>query len=73
MTIEGKINWCIGTNIFQEYDIVVAKTKIKDVPKGTSGSVVHIYDNGNAFEVEFVLKDSSIVATVLNNQIESKK
>ena len=63
----------LGTNIFQEYDMVVAKTKIKNIPKGTSGSVVHIYNNGNAFEVEFILKDSSIVETVLNNQIESKK
>ncbi|MEJ7823650.1 MAG: hypothetical protein WKF85_15100, partial [Chitinophagaceae bacterium] len=63
----------LGTNIFHEYDVVVAKAGIKSIPKGTVGSVVYIYDNGNAFEVEFMLKDSSAVETVLNNQIEARK
>lgn len=63
----------LDTYIFQEYEMVVAKSNIKNIPKGTVGSIVHIYDNGKAFEVEFRLKDSSVVETVLNNQIESKK
>lgn len=63
----------LGTGVFQEHDIVVAKTKIKNIPKGTAGTVIHIYDNGNAFEVEFIVKDSSVVERVSNNQIESSQ
>lgn len=62
----------LGTDVFQEHDIVVAKTKINNIQKGTVGTVIHIYDNGNAFEVEFILEDSSVVETVSNNQIESR-
>jgi hypothetical protein len=57
----------------KEYSLVVAKTKISEVPKGSIGTVVHIYDNGNAYEVEFIVNDSSIVETVLINQIEAKQ
>ncbi len=57
----------------KEYSLVVAKSKISEVPKGTIGTVVHIYDNGNAYEVEFIVNDSSIVETVLINQIEAKQ
>ncbi len=56
-----------------EYTLVVANTQISKVPKGTIGTVVHIYDNGNAYEVEFILNNSSIVETVSNNQIEEKQ
>jgi hypothetical protein len=56
-----------------EYDLVVANTKISKVPKGTIGTVVHIYENGNAYEVEFIVNDSSIVETVSSNQIEEKQ
>lgn len=55
-----------------EYALVVAKSKISNVPIGTVGTVVHIYDNGSAYEVEFIVNDSSIVETVLNDQIEEK-
>lgn len=55
-----------------EYALVVANTKIAEVPKGTVGTVVHVYDNGNAYEVEFIVNDSSIVETVSNKQIEEK-
>ncbi len=63
----------LGTNIFQEHDLVIAKKRIKNIPKNTIGTIVHTYDNGKAFEVEFLLNDSSLVETVLNNQIEAKK
>jgi len=56
-----------------EYALVVANTKISKVPKGTVGTVVHIYDNGNAYEVEFIVNNSSIIETVSSNQIEQKQ
>lgn len=56
-----------------EYALVLANTQISKVPKGTVGTVVHIYDNGNAYEVEFIVNDSSIVETVSKNQIEEKQ
>jgi len=56
-----------------EYAIVVANTKISKVPKGSIGTVVHVYENKDAYEVEFIVNDSSIVETVSSKQIEEKQ
>ena len=56
-----------------EHAIVIAKSQISKVPKGTVGTVVYIYDNGNAYEVEFRINGSSVVETALINQIEEKQ
>lgn len=53
-----------------QHALVISNTKISKVPKGTVGTVVHVYENGDAYEVEFIVNDSSIVETVSNNQIE---
>jgi len=55
-----------------EYALVVASFKISKVPKGSIGTVVHVYENKDAYEVEFILNDSSVVETVSGNQIEEK-
>ncbi|WP_169704792.1 DUF4926 domain-containing protein [Runella slithyformis] len=56
-----------------EYDIVVASSKISNVPKGSIGTVVHVYENKDAYEVEFIVNDSSVVETVSINQIDEKQ
>jgi len=56
-----------------EYAIVVASSKISKVPKGSIGTVVHVYENKDAYEVEFIVNDSSVVETVSINQIDEKQ
>ncbi len=56
----------------KEHEIVVTTTKIANISKGTRGTVVHIYANGEAYEVEFIVGGKSIVETALRNQIEKK-
>ena len=56
-----------------EYAIVVASSKISNVPKGSIGTVVHVYENKDAYEVEFIVDNSSIVETVTGNQIDEKQ
>ena len=51
---------------------IIINTKISKVPKGSIGTVVHVYENKDAYEVEFMVNDSSIVETVSSNQIEEK-
>lgn len=63
----------IEEKTIQENDIVVSKVEIAKNPVGSVGTVVHVYKNGEAFEIEFVKKDgSSSVETALLNQIEKK-
>lgn len=56
-----------------EYAIVVASSKISNVPKGSIGTVVHVYENKDAYEVEFIVNDSSVVEKVSINQIDEKQ
>lgn len=56
-----------------EYAIVVASSKISNVPKGSIGTVVRVYENKEAYEVEFIVNDSSVVETVSINQIDEKQ
>ncbi len=56
-----------------EHAIVVASSKISNVPKGSIGTVVHIYENKDVYEVEFIVNDSSVVETVSINQIDEKQ
>ncbi|NLU39221.1 MAG: DUF4926 domain-containing protein [Bacteroidales bacterium] len=56
-----------------EYAIVVASSKISKVPKGSIGTVVHVYENKDAYEVEFIVNDSSVVETVSINQIDENQ
>lgn len=62
------------TSTIQEHDIIATKVAIAKIPIGTVGSVVHVYGNNEAFEIEFIKEDgSSTVETALSNQIEKKQ
>lgn len=57
-----------------EHDIVVSKTKFPNIPVGTSGTVVFVYDDGKTYEVEFTKKGKTIaVETATKDQIEKEK
>jgi hypothetical protein len=54
----------------KEFDFVFTTVDLLNVPSGTEGTIVHVYPNGLACEVEFVLPDgSSAVETMLINQL----
>jgi len=53
----------------KELDVVTSKVDLPDVPSGTTGTVVHVYPDGKAYEVEFVVSGKSVVTTVLNSQL----
>ena len=57
----------------QEHNWVLATSQIGDIPVGTPGTVVHIYENKKGYEVEFIVNHSIIVETALPNQIEKKQ
>lgn len=40
--------------MFQEYDVVLAKRLLDNVPVGTLGTVLIVYEEGKAYEVEFI-------------------
>lgn len=39
--------------MFKMYDIIVAKENLKNVPKGSLGTILEVYEN-NDYEIEFV-------------------
>jgi hypothetical protein len=56
---------------FNEHDIVRIKTDITDIPLGSIGTIVYVYDNGEAVDVEFLKKDgTNTVETLLLGQLE---
>ena len=59
-----------GLHRINEHEIVMTTDTIAAIPKGTSGTVVHIYADGKAYEVEFIIKGKSIVETALSTQIK---
>ena len=54
----------------KEHDIVVLKVDLPNVPKGTHGTVVHVYSEGKAYIVEFLVGKTSELATLVNDQLE---
>lgn len=58
--------------LLEAHAMVIATSKIGDVPEGSIGSVVHVYDKGKAYEVEFIINGSSFVETAMGNQIKLK-
>lgn len=62
---------------FNELEVVISKSNIPTVPKGTIGTVVHVYRRDmkgvpDLYEVEFIVNELSVVETVLSNQIKMK-
>ena len=55
---------------FKEHDIVRIKVDITDIPLGSIGTIVYVY-NGEAVDVEFLKKDgTNTVETLLLGQLE---
>jgi hypothetical protein len=52
--------------MFHELDTVVLKSNIAkyDLKKGDIGSIVHIYDSGNALEIEFSTAEGKTIAVI---------
>ncbi len=65
----------IGGVKMKEHDRVVLKCELPDqgLEAGDVGTIVHIYKNGEAFEVEFVSLDgeTTVLATVSSSQVRS--
>ena len=60
---------------FQEHQLVSLAKSIpaEGLMQGISGTIVHLYANGLAYEVEFVSETGSKVVTLLLNQIKPSK
>lgn len=56
---------------FEEHDTVVSTEEIKNIPVGTNGTIVHLY-NDDVFEVEFFDNDHNTISveTVTKKQIK---
>ncbi len=54
----------------KEHEMVVSTAQINNVPKGSIGTVVHVYPTNDAYEVEFIIAGESIVETALKTQIK---
>jgi hypothetical protein len=48
--------------MFKEHDMVTMKRSIKgiDIPVGSVGTIIHVYKEGLAYEVEFPAKTVSV-------------
>lgn len=57
--------------MFKEYDIVINKKVLVDVPKGTMGTVLICYEDSDYYEVEFTNEkgDTLNVLTVSGNDL----
>ena len=61
-----------NNNEIKEHDLVTLKVDLPNIPSGTEGTVVHIYNN-ETFVVEFFQKNKTIaVETVDRTQIEPR-
>lgn len=61
--------------MFKEHDRIVLTSDIRDegLMAGDVGTIVHVYRNGEAFEVEFLALDgnTAAIATVSQSQVRS--
>ena len=73
--IKNKVELAVPAKVFREHEVVRAITNIENegekVAKGTEGTVVSVYRNGEAYAVEFVAQASMVVVTVYANQLEA--
>jgi len=54
----------------KEHDIVRLKETCIDIPAGMTGTIVHVYSNNAAYEVEFIIGNTSKVVTFNPNVLE---
>ena len=57
---------------FQEFDSIVSKRDLENVPKGTKGVILLVFESLQDYEVEFLDEDGTTinVLTVNENDIE---
>lgn len=53
---------------YKQHAIIKTTEKIKNIPKGSIGTIVYVYRYCQAFEVEFIINGKSVVETLLINQ-----
>jgi len=53
-----------------EHSIIVLNDSEEDIPEDEVGTVIHVHER--AYEVEFIIEGSSVVKTLLENQIRLK-
>jgi hypothetical protein len=58
--------------MYKEYDVVIARNPLPNVPKGTMGAVLIVYENSTHYEVEFLdsVGNSLNVLTVSEDDLE---
>lgn len=58
--------------MIEEFDMVISNKCLRVVPRGTAGTVLHIYKPETAFEVGFMDENGSVldVLTVYRDDIE---
>ncbi|GHU51400.1 hypothetical protein FACS189459_7070 [Bacilli bacterium] len=61
--------------VFNELDNIITKVEKNGIPAGFRGMIVHVYEKGEAYEVEIVDKnlDSLDIVTYKNNELELYK
>ena len=65
----------LAYNMFKEHDRIVLTSDIpqKGLKAGDVGTIVHVHQDGEAFEVEFLTLegDTAAIATVLASQVRA--
>jgi len=56
--------------MLKEYDSVVAKKDLGDVPKGTKGVIVIVYPGKRDFEVEFFDAEGNTLCVITVNEMD---
>ena len=51
-------------------DLVTTSSPVSEIPEGSIGSIIHVYPDGESYEVEFMVGDLCFVETVLHDQIK---
>jgi hypothetical protein len=50
--------------MFKEYDVVIAKRDLADVPFKSRGTVLIVFKNSNQYEVEFVDEEGNTLSVL---------
>jgi type III restriction enzyme len=56
-------------NEIREHDMVISLVVLGEIPAGSNGTIVHVYPNNEAYEVEFIISNTSVVETATKTQI----
>jgi len=59
--------------MFKEYDVIIAKKAIDNVPKGSKGAVLIVYEGGLHYEIEFVDTDGNSINILTVSALDIEK